>query len=917
MFKQFVSYLVITSMLLIDVAPAMYEEHEEKRNFPKVVIPNEEHGADDKKISPTDSTEIITPELPGKKPDPSQTPGDSFLEHVRLKLTATASFQSIEDQDSPPSPSSPHDSQTLSLSGGETEIEDLSPRDKSLHARESGSSDSSPLGSLLDSPKKEEPQDVIEQEVGKLLKDKPHELGQEAGEGKEPRALFVKRDLQEEILGEGESDNKGVRDAKPSKIGSWRKLSENKTTKFQDRESMQKQRPSNIDERTPLLLQVAAQGTLSEKSFFKNKNKNKKGQKERKNKEKGDVSSEEEIEAERNDGSHGFVEQNGGKAPEKWVFLPSNGKKSRLNISLKDITLLRAAQGEEDLEGGKRTIVIPLSPPDEFTPEAQVKLRHIKTQDIDGQLLKKQLAAMIGGSVIGLVLTEALVPIYSGSLVYMRDKHGWTFLNEFEEGSLGYGLTAYIITTLLFDAIPRNASLWKKAASYLTEEAIEKGRLIWTGLASLLPSGLEPSYLIAFELYAMHKMGVKGLNNQFAIAMMVFSPFLLIDSFGYNYNVLWGMWDDFKVWTEASKSVLVQRLFPKAAYSKSSFYEDNIKNIATDFWKRLDTTCKSLGKVPKDLLEIIYNTIYHGKDELRQKLTDLTEQQLESAQSFFMMRYLLSLGDEITGAKHTVKSWYETITDGINYTCLTIGSPIRFLVLEVIFENFFGLFSPKLVSQVFGWVCATVGFPFQTLLEYQATKTFFRDFIRHDDPQGHSSHPHWRGAAKTASIVQGIVFTLPLAVLSLEAVTLWLGSPWWMTMGGFFLFSEFTSQVTNFHNSYSRKVVTTGTDLHNRFTRRKFGKEPRDDYKRDRLIRLARAFQGRLKTLDPDILLKLEESLRFNEEEGSLEIDLWDQGEDVYSSLPEGPLLNAGSESLNLASNDLGKRKPSRNGGDF
>ena len=78
-------------------------------------------------------------------------------------------------------------------------------------------------------------------------------------------------------------------------------------------------------------------------------------------------------------------------------------------------------------------------------------------------------------------------------------------------------------------------------------------------------------------------------------------------------------------------------------------------------------------------------------------------------------------------------------------------------------ESIFGIFSPPIVSKIFGWILAGIAFPFETALEYQGMKDFFRNFLWHEKAHPHGSHPWLRGGAKTAALFK--VYSLPFPLL--------------------------------------------------------------------------------------------------------------------------------------------------------
>jgi len=578
-----------------------------------------------------------------------------------------------------------------------------------------------------------------------------------------------------------------------------------------------------------------------------------------------------------------LLPKNGSIQEDDWVIIGSmetqqgsfTRKSSKDNTWLSKIPLLSLCQSpkdkhhalvvsketkEEDIESARKVGKLIIVPPEtlkDLSDQAKAYLRHITQQDIEGKNMRRQWIAIGVGTFIGIGLPVAVVGVFSGGISYVQEKYKWGWLEDMEEGGpLTVALFAYIVPSVLFDAIPRNASLLKKAITYLAEESIEKSRVILTGLAAAFPSLLEPFYLIQLELHNMQVTNSHGVNNPFAIWAFVFCPFLFADSYTSNYDMAWEFCDDVKDWAQTSTSSLA-RYFPASLRSPISSPEELTRR---EFDKDLNKLAKHLYTLSEAEEDGIYQEISTVKEQIRKQFPDLEEDQLAPFQSFLTLRYLISLGKNLEEEKNRVKSWYETFTDDISYGCLVLGTPMRFLALELIFETIVGLFAPTIVSKVFGWTLATVAFPLQTGLEYQGMKNFFKDFLWHENPHGHSSHPGLRGSAKVASVVQGLTFTLPLAVLCLQVVDIWFANEWWMIMSVPFLIPEFTAQATGYHITYNRQSGTAIADVHN-WVRKKRGKEPRGDYKRDKLIQLVQNSQGRLKKLPPSVIQKLKNTL--------------------------------------------------------
>jgi hypothetical protein len=179
---------------------------------------------------------------------------------------------------------------------------------------------------------------------------------------------------------------------------------------------------------------------------------------------------------------------------------------------------------------------------------------------------------------------------------------------------------------------------------------------------------------------------------------------------------------------------------------------------------------------------------------------------------------------------------------------------------------------------------AVIALPFQTILEYQAIKTFFRDFLRDETPHGHSSHKPWRIATKVGVALQALMPTLPLIGFTVcvacflfptysedttfDSEKVRSSFSYWVLISMIpFLFAEYTTQVLNLNESYNRQGLSAALKVHNLKTRQCFGGEPRSDYKRDRLMQLIEECKDWIKILPYEILQKLKESLKHPDED--------------------------------------------------
>ena len=560
-----------------------------------------------------------------------------------------------------------------------------------------------------------------------------------------------------------------------------------------------------------------------------------------------------------------------------WVVLLGGGKEEQRNFSLKNMTSIMGQQ-RGDLEGGRKVAVIPLVSPQEDPPhlpnKAQVSLRHMATYDIERKPTYGQWGLIALAAIpLALWFTEAMVPVYDGGIIYARDKYSWAAWLKTIQGESTFqdAFFYYIVVGVLPDASVNTVRWCKKSVASLVKGGIEWGKVIGSGAASILPSLIEASYLISFELYAMRKSHTHGVDNQFSIATFALSPALFLYNFCSNTEMFLDMGEDIKAGWRKAKNV-----WKKTKDWASPFSPEEITK--QDMQKSLETLMSTLPSLSPEERDTIFQTLWTAKQTVKETFPDFSEEELKSAYSFFVTRYLLSLADVIEGAEEKVKTWFASTTDSLIWGDLIVGSPIRFFVLEFVVEQFFSLFCPSLVSQVLGWVGATVGFPFQSLLEYKAMKNFFHKFMGTDPADGHASHPMARNTAKGLSFLQGGAMAVPLAVLCLQVCAVWFNSPWWMVMtipsAASFVFAELTSQVWTYNRSYNQGIATEAIDIHNQIIRPKvFGKDPAPDYALDWSIRLIQRVQSGVGTLPPDVIDALEKSRKIKEDAFASEED--------------------------------------------
>lgn len=495
-------------------------------------------------------------------------------------------------------------------------------------------------------------------------------------------------------------------------------------------------------------------------------------------------------------------------------------------------------------------------------PNAKAQLQSFKHQILDDvNTWSQRIGKWIIGPAIGAPLAYAMSLVYFGGLSYLMGVYDWNWLANVEDGGFPhYFLLTYILSTLLPDAVPRNAKACKEIFTDFSQKAQKKLRIGLTFLACLLPSCIEPFYLVQMEWHDMNVTGTRGVNNQFAITMLTLCPILFIDSLGANFRTAWQAWDSIKEGIKIIQPIIIEKLCRQTIHIPLKSLEE-IKR--EEFDKSLKKLSQFFFQAPSDEIDRIYADILQIKEGINEEFLQESEEDFTARQTFVVLSYLLSLGDEVVEGYKQAKSLYETLSDVLKYSCLTLGSPARLLVLQMMFETLIGIFAPKGVSNVLGWIFAFIGFPLQTGLEYQGMTNFSNDFLWEEQPNGYTSHPGARWTTKAIALWQGLFFTVPLLVLTLQTCNAWFTSGWWMLGSIPFLFPEFTTQVTSFNGTYNRQDVTAITNVHNKKTRKCQGKSPRPDWKRDQLIQLVQESQRDLNNWHPILIQKLQESLNW------------------------------------------------------
>jgi hypothetical protein len=510
-------------------------------------------------------------------------------------------------------------------------------------------------------------------------------------------------------------------------------------------------------------------------------------------------------------------------------------------------------------------------------PEDKIPLRSIKIQDMvrENAWCGKpwyEYAAMLAGAVVGGFKSGAMPLLYNGGLLYVDFTYGTTLMDD----AKGITLSTYLILSTIPDAFSSNMNLWQKGATYVFEESLEKTRMFLTGLATFFPSLLEPLNLVATELYIMNLLGLTGTDNEYVREIKIYSIPLLMDSWASNYNFLWQYTDNALDWFES-----------KAASQLFCFIRSPEAILRENFRNTLDKLSQYVFKMAEehDYITDLYDTLVDFEANLKKELKDVVEEDnMDAAHTFFLLRHLLSLGDKIQEAQEQIKACHALVKDwgiwAFIWGTLTTSSYMRFLNLEYGVESTLDFIVPANTSIAYtsGIVASSLGFIPLTLLEYMGLNYFFKDYLWHEKSHAHGSNlfPHFRVSEKVLSGLTGLIYVGPYALLTLQMYNSWYNGQWWPWLFAVpYLFSNFTAQTMSYDDSYNRKVGSGMVGIHNKYIRKRvFGKDPRQDYKKDYILQTIENMRARTRTLPDSVLHMLDQTLHVEEME---EVEIGDE----------------------------------------
>jgi hypothetical protein len=483
--------------------------------------------------------------------------------------------------------------------------------------------------------------------------------------------------------------------------------------------------------------------------------------------------------------------------------------------------------------------------------KALSQLKSFVHQVLNGKSTWSQrLGKWVIGPLIGLGFAYMMAPVYDGGITYLNTQ-GEIF-EDFINSNFLEGCLLYIMFSAVPDGIARNSHLWKKGIAYLAQEGKEIGRMCVAGGISFLTAVIPPVYLITAEEYPIKSMGLHGLDNVYIRTMLVGIPFLYLDAFASDFNIAWTALPEIKKW-------LGKLWSRQSLHAQLPVLQEDSRE---KFNKNLEYLEHFLYQAPKAIIKEIYDNIAQVREGAQVPCCENYDEALASQQAYAVLCYLLSFSDKIIKGASKPKSIYDISADVFNYLCLLAGTPARGIALQFIGATVFGLVFSDPIAQILGGIYMICALLPQTGLEYKGMDNFFKRFIVEEDPHGHGANPVYRGLTKLYCAFQGLIYTFPLAVLTLQAFQQWFGEGWWpLAVGIPFFIPEFAAQTYSFNGTYNQLVATSITNVHNTKTRKCFGKKPNSDWKRDWLIRFVQESRVELKYLHPDMIANLSKGI--------------------------------------------------------
>lgn len=506
-----------------------------------------------------------------------------------------------------------------------------------------------------------------------------------------------------------------------------------------------------------------------------------------------------------------------------------------------------------------------------LSPIAKAQLIRVAQEDIEGKITKMHILGFLIGTGIAGWLTRATVEVFWAGFTYLDFTYPTFFMKKPWNLLYNNSLTAvpyFVIPTVVLDAWPRNVQFWTSTLTRLRDREFSKKRVTVLAFLSFWPSIIEPFYLILLNLEGIQIGEENGWppgfppKSYFIKDTLAWSWPLLMDSWAANGSFVGEILDDLQENKIPSiKNFLAQHCFSQTFYTPLPSAEARLRH---DFSKKLDKLSHFLyHSASKNIIKTMHGTIKGAREEIQEQFSDLTGEELQNAQGFFTLRYLLAMSDQVQESQNHLKSWYDKVVDGLIGFNLIMGSPARLLVFELIVKSI-----TNLVPGNGGWLrkginwglAAGISFV-QTVFEGYGMKAFFKNFLVQEDPHGHTIYKGARIPAKIYAGAVALIYTSLLAITTLQTCNARNLDSHWMIGSISFLFAEFATQAAVQWGWSTQQGVSLFARIHNLATRKNLKKEPRNQFKRDELIEKIKTLRGRIPYLDPNALHTLQQTL--------------------------------------------------------
>lgn len=529
---------------------------------------------------------------------------------------------------------------------------------------------------------------------------------------------------------------------------------------------------------------------------------------------------------------------------------------------------------------------------------------------------EKYIAMGIGAG-IGGGTAYGTAGVFTQSIVHLASEYNNDFINLLNGGYLFKGVAA----ATACDAIFRNGHYGKMILSYLSRQDANMGYVLAIGTVSFLPSLITPFALISADLEWMDWNAIVGLDNEIAREMLIFSPFLYLDSLAFNMDMASEIWTNMKKWAEISQSFSAHQV-RKILPSNPPTPEEMTKR---DIHQKFDRIVRHLPNMTDEEVKERYEVLYNAKSTIADELSELDPENREAALAFLTLYYLLEWETELapeektqqkTTSPHTklqdtqaddlcdlldetltkaqgspllcedqdgegkslTQSWHETYkmgTEWLTRGVLVIGTPARLVTLTFIAHDILNAIFGPAISEESKWGCAwpigSFGFSIQTALEYKGMKNFAQMWWN-KKYEGHESHPWVRKAAKLCSTGYGFFLaSFAVGVLALQSWSAQYGEDWlenededaiikkWMTIASIiaYVLPEGAVLATLTEHFLNHILVSGSINIYNGLWAKGLSRKSQQDW----LICFVKEQQGKVQHLSPDVLDKLNELL--------------------------------------------------------